>query len=35
MRFLSSRAHLSIIVGSMFAVGLLVNGALSVRPESS
>ena len=30
MRFLSSRAHLPILVGSVFAIGLLVNAA--VRP---
>lgn len=33
MRFLSGRAHLSIFVGSMFAVGLLINAA--VRPPSA
>jgi endonuclease YncB( thermonuclease family) len=32
MRFLSSRAHLSIIVGSMFAVGLLANAAVRSPP---
>jgi endonuclease YncB( thermonuclease family) len=32
MRFLSSRAHLSITVGSLFAVGLLVNGAVRSPP---
>jgi endonuclease YncB( thermonuclease family) len=32
MRFLSRRAHLPILVGSMFAVGLLVNGAVRSPP---
>lgn len=31
MRFLSSRAHLSVLVGSIFAFGLLINAA--VRPS--
>jgi endonuclease YncB( thermonuclease family) len=34
MRFLSSRAHLSLIVGSMFAVGLLANAAVRSPPTS-
>lgn len=34
MRFLSSRTHLSILAGSMFAVGLLVNAAVRPPPAT-
>jgi endonuclease YncB( thermonuclease family) len=34
MRFLSSRTHLSILAGSLFAVGLLVNAAVRSPPTA-
>jgi hypothetical protein len=33
MHFLSNRAHLPILVGAMFAVGLLVNAAIVPPPS--
>jgi endonuclease YncB( thermonuclease family) len=34
MRFLSSRAHLPILAGAMFAIGLLVNAAVRSPPAA-